>query len=89
MSEISDQYRKEIVENDKVFKQYVIDQFEKIKQNIPLCEKEIIKKELKLHLQLIILILTVILGLGVYIVQSDIITKLQAKEGKVEKTNNR
>ncbi len=76
--EMSDQYRKEIIENDKVFKQYVIDKLEAV----PVCEKEIVKKELKLHMQLIILILTAILGLGVYIVQDSIINKLKAEEVK-------
>ena len=80
MEKMSDQLRDEIVNNDKVFKEYVIDRFEDIKRGVPVCEKEIVKKELKIHLQLIILLLTTIIGLCVYVVQDTFANKTEAKE---------
>ena len=80
MDKMSDQFRDEIVLNDRMFKEYVIDRFEEIKTVIPVCEKDVIKKELKIHMQLIILMLTVVVGMCIYIVQDTVISKLQAKE---------
>ena len=77
---LSDQLREKIVNNDKVFKEYVIDQFENIKKIVPVCEKKSIRKELKLHLQLIILLLTIIMGGCVYIIQDSFVNKIEAKE---------
>ena len=75
-NKLSNQLRDEIVNNDKVFKEYVIDRFEELKTKIPNCEKVYIKKELKLHLQLIILLLTVIIGGCVYIIQDSFVNTI-------------